>query len=87
MKRLIVLLPLLLTGCFENNRVNSTPTEVINNQVAVPVLCRATVKKQSAGIDTAKTGMSLEEQNAMLRSSLAQQKERKWKKDFLLLEL
>lgn len=39
------------------------------------IVCNATVKRKSTDMDTAHTGMRLEEQNTVMRKSLAQMKE------------
>lgn len=50
----------------------NTQTQDVN--IAVPVLCKVTIKKGSADVDEANTGLPLEQQNTILRKSLAQQK-------------
>lgn len=48
------------------------PIPAAQTQVAV---CDVTVKRKSTDMDTAHTGMRLEEQNTVMRKSLAQMKE------------
>lgn len=69
MKKIICLF-LLLGGC----TTVPTPTHVVDNLVPIPVLCKQTVKKQIPSIDDAKPNLPLEEQNVILRTTIAQQK-------------
>lgn len=78
MKILTLCAALLLTACATNDLPKLPPaptnTTVITADRPVAVLCKVDIKKVLISIDTAQIGMKLEEQNAMQRKSLAQQK-------------
>lgn len=70
---LILPVILLATAC-------ATPPKVATNPVSTPVVqkvavCNASVKRKQTDLDKAKPGMRLEEQNTVMRKSLAQLKE------------
>ena len=77
MKRLAILACFLVAACGVGH-IHTIPdspvvNNVVTNDVPVPVLCKAEIAKAQSAIDTAKTGLALEEQNAILRQSLAEQ--------------
>lgn len=77
MKKLALLGLLALTACGEHVATIPPPpknTEVVNNDVPVPVLCKAEITKAQIAIDAAEKGLALEQQNAILRETIAQQK-------------
>jgi hypothetical protein len=78
MKNLLVLTLFALAAC-GGDHVEKLPkppenSQVIKNDVPVPVLCKAEIAKAEIAIDKAEEGLKLEEQNAMLRQTIAEQK-------------
>lgn len=79
MKTVTLFAALLLSACATTNDLPKLPPAPTNTTVLtvdrpIPVLCKVDIKKVLISIDTAQLGMKLEEQNAMQRKSLAQQK-------------
>ena len=78
MKKVIILAAISLSAC-NIGHVNTIPpapstVTVVHDSVPIPVLCATQVTRHKADIDTAKTGTPLEDQDAMLRASVAQQR-------------
>lgn len=71
MKKLILIPLFILAACSARHPINSTPQPIIQ-KVAV---CSASVDRKTPDIDKAKPGLRLEEQNTVMRKSLAQLKE------------
>jgi uncharacterized lipoprotein YajG len=62
----------LLNGCSTKTlRVPPANLEVVTRDVIVPVLCKATVNRSKVAADAAVQGLPLEQQNAILRGSVA----------------
>lgn len=78
MKKLAILAFLALAACGGDGveKIPKPPknSDVIQNDVPVPVLCKAEIEKAEIAIDKAEEGLKLEQQNAMLRETIAQQK-------------
>jgi hypothetical protein len=78
MKKLAILALLSLAACGDKH-VETIPkppenTEVVQNDVPIPVLCTVEIAKAEIAIDKAERGLKLEQQNAMLRQTIAEQK-------------
>jgi len=77
MKKLSVLAFFALAAC-GGDKVVSIPTPpqnttVIHNDVPIPVMCKVEIEKAKIAINEAKRDLKLEEQNAILRQTIAQQ--------------
>lgn len=49
-------------------------TEVVQQNIAIPVLCKVELAKAKTKLDDMETGKPLEEQTAAMRATIAQQK-------------
>jgi cell division protein FtsB len=78
MKILTLFAALMLSACATTDLPKLPPAPINTTTITVdrpvPVLCKVDIKKVLISIDTAQIKMKLEEQNAMLRASVAQQK-------------
>lgn len=76
MKKLIIIGFLALAACAHGPTIPDVPhnSDVIQNDVPVPVLCKAEIERAQIAIDNAEKGLELEQQNAMLRQTIAQQR-------------
>jgi len=77
MKHLALVAAVLLSACGSTSHMKPLPpspvnTVVVTNDRPVPVLCRAEINRARTAIDVAQRGMKLEQQNAMLRTTIAQ---------------
>lgn len=78
MRKILAILGLVvLSACGE--KVGTLPpppknTEVVEIKVPVPVLCTVEIARQRTKLDRMESGRPLEEQNAAMRESIAQQK-------------
>ena len=77
MKKLIIAaLALTLAACGEHPATLPPPpktTEVVTRDIPVPVLCTVELKRAKVKLNDLQKGSKLEEQNAALRESIAQQ--------------
>jgi predicted small lipoprotein YifL len=77
-KKILAMMGLVvLTACGE--KVGTLPpppktTEVVEQKIPVPVLCTVEIARQRTKLDRMEQGQPLEEQNAAMRESIAQQK-------------
>lgn len=73
-KHMLFFLP--LSACAPHPQVIPPPPpkqQVITKEVPIPVICKVVVQKPEIPIDTAPADKALEDQNALLRSTIAQQ--------------
>lgn len=78
MNKLVIIAALLVAGC-NDNKLPSLPapptnTTVVTRDVPIPVLCKVEIARARTKIDDAQKGLVLEEQNTILRQTIAQQK-------------
>lgn len=79
MKKLIPLALLMLAACKTTGPIQDIPDkpgpgpEIVVREVPVPVLCRNSATAPALDIYSVRDGASLEEQNAALRATIAQQ--------------
>lgn len=68
----------LLAACGGQHPATLPPppknTEVVQQDIPVPVLCKAEIQKAKVKLDDMQEGKPLEEQNAAFRATIAQQK-------------
>ena len=78
MKKLLALASIsLLAACGQKQDIKLPPppknTEVVEQKIAVPVLCTVTIQREKVKLDTMEQGKPLEEQTAAMRETIAQQ--------------
>lgn len=75
---LVIAAVLVLASCASKSPITSTPpaasTKVVEQQVPVPQLCKVEIQKSKTDIEQAPRGLKLEQQNTILRKSVAQLK-------------
>lgn len=68
----------LLAACGGKHDLTLPPppknTEVVQQDIPVPVLCKVEIQKARVKLDEMEEGKPLEEQNAAMRETIAQQK-------------
>lgn len=68
----------LLAACGDKHDLTLPPppknTEVVQQDIPVPVLCKVEIHKAKTKLDEMEEGHPLEEQNAAMRETIAQQK-------------
>lgn len=79
MKKILVLASLtLLAACGGKQTITLPPppknTEVVTQNIPVPVLCTVELDRAKVKLDAMEEGKKLEEQNAAMRETIAQQK-------------
>jgi len=69
---------LLLAACGQKKAITLPPppknTEVVQQDIAIPVLCKVEIQRAQVKLDTMETGRPLEEQNAAFRATIAELK-------------
>lgn len=77
-KYLILASVMVLAACGGKDDIKLPPppknSEVITQEVPVPVLCTVELEKAKIKLDSMEKGRPLEEQNAAMRETIAQQK-------------
>ncbi len=80
MKKLVFIgmAALVLAGCETTGGGHVDPgpppkVQIVIKEVPVPVMCKVVVGKPTIGIEDAKPDMDLEDQNSVLRQTIAQQ--------------
>jgi len=77
MKRFLALLGFMaLAACGEHPATLPPPpknTEVVDQKIPVPVLCKVEIERAKIKLDEMKQGKPLEEQDAAMRQTIAQQ--------------
>ena len=68
----------LLAACGGKHPATIPPppknTEVVEQKIPVPVLCKTEIERAKVKLDSMEEGKPLEEQNAAMRETIAQQK-------------
>lgn len=72
-KCLMILGCMSLVGCSTTSK-DPTNLEIVTRDVPVPVLCQVEIDRAKFAINQAEAGLILEEQNAILRKTIAEQK-------------
>lgn len=74
MRALVIAALLGLSACASSLPNKPNKVEIIEKKVPVPVLCNEEITKPKTSFDDVKSGLPLEEQNAILRTTIVEQK-------------